>query len=503
MTGPLSSTPRGSDDSRLGMADGSPPTDSSGGSPASQLSPEAPPPQRLIKKKKRRNRRGPIINTANCKYDIVREVAEGLGWDEDEDAEGEAGNFNVFWTDTSVLLTRVGKLKNFQRINHFPSMHVICRKNHLCTTLGKMRKAFPKHYCFFPRTWTLKAQANEFRLHLKTPKAAAKAYIFKPNAGCQGKGIVVTRRPLDLLDEFEESVVQEYISNPLLIEGKKFDMRVYVLVTSVRHLSMFIYDEGLVRLCTEDYARPDQDNVDEQRVHLTNYAVNKSSEKFFVPGDDAASDVGSKRDFAFLNRHLAALGVDVARVWSRIESLVVKTLIAGLPELVHMYNSCFPHSNEGFTCFELLGFDVLLDENFRPWILEVNHSPSFNVDTHIDYRIKKTMLTEVLQLLQVDYSDRFRERQRDHDAFQARLEGRKVPFSDTEADMRRGAFAHMAAEDRLAKGFRRIFPCEAKAELYDSFLETSFIVNGVVPTERQRGAHPPGRPPLAATAAPR
>lgn len=36
---------------------------------------------------------------------------------------------------------------------------------------------------------------------------------------------------------------QEYISNPLLIEGKKFDMRVYVLVTSVRHLSMFIYDE--------------------------------------------------------------------------------------------------------------------------------------------------------------------------------------------------------------------------------------------------------------------
>ena len=98
------------------------------------------PPKSELSKRKRKKKRGAIINTANCKYDVVRECAESLGWDEDPDVSGESGNFNVFWTDTSVLLARVARLKNHQRINHFPSMHIICRKNHLGTTLGKMRK---------------------------------------------------------------------------------------------------------------------------------------------------------------------------------------------------------------------------------------------------------------------------------------------------------------------------------------------------------------------------
>ena len=122
-------------------------------------------------KKKKKKKRGPIINTTNCKYDVVRECADSLGWEEDPDVDGHSGNFNVQWFDTSVLLARVAKLKNFQRINHFPSMHVICRKNHLCNTLGKMKKVFPKYYCFFPKTWTLKAQMNDFRKYLNTSAA--------------------------------------------------------------------------------------------------------------------------------------------------------------------------------------------------------------------------------------------------------------------------------------------------------------------------------------------
>ena len=62
---------------------------------------------------------------------------------------------------------------------------------------------------------------------------------------------------------------------------------------------------------------------------------------------------------------------------------------------------CFPQVNEGFTCYEVLGFDILLDHNYRPWLLEVNHSPSLNTDTPLDYRIKKALLTEVMDLLQV------------------------------------------------------------------------------------------------------
>ena len=50
-------------------------------------------------------------------------------------------------------------------------------------------------------------------------------------------------------------------------------------------------------------------------------------------------------------------------------------------------------------CFEILGFDIFLDENLKPWILEVNHAPSFACDTPLDTKIKKGLLSDVVKLL--------------------------------------------------------------------------------------------------------
>ena len=57
-------------------------------------------------------------------------------------------------------------------------------------------------------------------------------------------------------------------------------------------------------------------------------------------------------------------------------------------------------------CFELLGFDIILDEALRPWLLEVNHSPSFAVESALDERIKSRMLSDLLQALGQDPRDR-------------------------------------------------------------------------------------------------
>jgi hypothetical protein len=50
-------------------------------------------------------------------------------------------------------------------------------------------------------------------------------------------------------------------------------------------------------------------------------------------------------------------------------------------------------------CFEILGFDVFLDEKLKPWILEVNHAPSFTTDSPLDFKIKKCLITDTLRLL--------------------------------------------------------------------------------------------------------
>jgi hypothetical protein len=50
-------------------------------------------------------------------------------------------------------------------------------------------------------------------------------------------------------------------------------------------------------------------------------------------------------------------------------------------------------------CFELLGFDVLIDQNFKPWLLEVNLSPSLNTDTKLDFTIKSMLMADLFNLV--------------------------------------------------------------------------------------------------------
>lgn len=74
--------------------------------------------------------------------------------------------------------------------------------------------------------------------------------ISKPEAGCQGRGIFLSKN----IEDFsygEHYVVQKYIKKPLLIDGLKFDMRIYVLISGCDPLRVHIYQEGLARFATE------------------------------------------------------------------------------------------------------------------------------------------------------------------------------------------------------------------------------------------------------------
>jgi outer membrane lipoprotein-sorting protein len=91
-----------------------------------------------------------------------------------------------------------------------------------------------------------------------------------------------------------DCIISKYISNPLLINGKKFDLRLYVLVTSFDPLRVYLFSEGLVRFSTEIY---DLSNINETLSHLTNYSLNKFSSKFVQnneEGDEEKSENAGK-----------------------------------------------------------------------------------------------------------------------------------------------------------------------------------------------------------------
>jgi tubulin polyglutamylase TTLL6/13 len=64
------------------------------------------------------------------------------------------------------------------------------------------------------------------------------------------------------------------------MEKMKFDLRLYVLVTGVNPLRIYLSKEGLARLSTKMYDEVDDENLDDMMMHLTNYSINKNSQKF-------------------------------------------------------------------------------------------------------------------------------------------------------------------------------------------------------------------------------
>ena len=115
------------------------------------------------------------------------------------------------------------------------------------------------------------------------------------------------------------------MNKPYLLDGLKFDLRLYVLVTSCNPLTIFWHDEGIARFATEKYK---ESNTDDQYAHLTNYAINKSSESFKISEEDIKKGQSSKRTLKTVYDRLAEEGVDIHLLKLKIVDIIVKTLMA-------------------------------------------------------------------------------------------------------------------------------------------------------------------------------
>ena len=171
-------------------------------------------------------------NVQATQYEVVRRViSEDLGWNLSFSENLESSD--LIWSDQAISADTLSKMKLYQKINHFPGMHVITRKNYLAWTLSRMQKLLPEEYNFFPKTWVLPSDSAE----LRSMSRVRRPFIVKPAASCQGRGIYITTSVNDIKLK-DNTVVQEYISNPLLLDGLKFDLRIYALITSVEPLNI-------------------------------------------------------------------------------------------------------------------------------------------------------------------------------------------------------------------------------------------------------------------------
>ncbi|XP_063414069.1 tubulin polyglutamylase TTLL7-like isoform X2 [Mytilus trossulus] len=447
-------------------------------------------------KKKRKKKNPIIVNLSGTRYEVIRQMAEKLGFTPSKDDDP---NGYLIWNDSFVSAERINELKPFQRINHFPGMGEITRKDCLARNMLKVSKEFPEEYGFIPKSWILPSDYSQLVNYSKDLKSKkkSKTFIIKPSNGAQGHGIQLFKNA-EKIPATEHFIVQEYIEKPFLLDGYKFDLRIYVLITSCDPLRVFLFNDGLVRMSTEKYQNPAESNINHMYMHLTNYSVNKHNE-YYEKGESV--DSGSKRSIAFLNEYLRNKDRDVALMWRNISDMIVKTLLVSMPHLLHAYRMCRPCAPSGSdsVCFEVLGFDVLLDRNLKPWLLEINRSPSFGTDEKIDWDIKSALIENTIKLLNIKVSDKRRNINAQKQEAQKRLyrTGKRPDAPDvSEYEKRRIHFEKRKEElkellarikkqslredydNRNMGKFRRIFPTEDKArqEKYVRLMSSIFNI---------------------------
>jgi hypothetical protein len=235
-----------------------------------------------------------------------------------------------------------------------------------------------------------------------------------------------------------------------------------------------MYKEGLVRLCTEKYKTPSSRNLKYTCMHLTNYSINKNSNNF--EADDNDFSKGSKRNFAFFNQYVESMGHNSEKIWKDVADVVVKTILCIQPQLKEQYKACMSATRNGsFCCFEILGFDIFLDEKLKPWLLEVNHSPSLNIDTALDLHVKSMMLEEVMSMLVIDPMDRIRHKKMEKARSRDRITGQSTQYhSDLEWNSTREIETkkYLEEAERYAINFQRIYPAPG-CEIYEPLFTQS------------------------------
>lgn len=284
--------------------------------------------------------------------------------------------------------------------------------------------------------------------------------------------------PLD-----DQVIVSKYIADPLCIDGHKCDVRLYVVVTSFDPLLIYLYEEGLVRLATVKYDKT-AENLWNPCMHLCNYSINKYHSDY-IKASENDEDIGHKWTFSALLRHLKSQGSDTTSLMQAIEDVIVKSILSCSQSIVSACRMFVPNSNN---CFELYGFDILIDNTLKPWLLEVNLSPSLGIDTHLDAKVKSSMLTDLLTLVGIpaltplsrgacDYKgSRFKSAvatsqtlpRRHETQIQAASSKRMTSTLSTEENR---VLKNVRAQYSRRGGFVRIFPQQDSMSRYGMFLD--------------------------------
>ncbi|XP_070341825.1 probable tubulin polyglutamylase TTLL9 isoform X2 [Equus asinus] len=374
-----------------------------------------------LSKGKEREQRASIRFKTTLMNTLMDVLRNRPGWVEVKD-EGE---WDFYWCDVSWLRENFDHtyMDEHVRISHFRNHYELTRKNYMVKNLKRFRKQLEREAgkleaakCdFFPKTFEMPCEYHLFVEEFR--KNPGITWIMKPVARSQGKGIFLFRRLKDIMDWRKGNAGKKLTSleaqparstanpsgshssvalcnhrrhpSPGLFQLPQRLATTILLSVSVDVVLQYIplrawlYRDGFARFSNTRFTLS---SIDDQYVHLTNVAVQKTS-------PDYHPKKGCKWMLQRFRQYLASKhGPEaVETLFSDMDNIFIRSLQSVQKVIISDKH-----------CFELYGYDILIDQDLKPWLLEVNASPSLTASSQEDYELKTCLLEDTLHVVDME-----------------------------------------------------------------------------------------------------
>ena len=210
-------------------------------------------------------------------------------------------------------------------------------------------------------------------------------WIVKPSGLSRGRGISCIDQLNDILTNIKlhnQTIIQKYIENPLIIKGRKFDIRQWVLVTNFNPLTIYLFDTPYIRFGAEEFHLDDFKNIFSQ---LTGNSIAKHSEKF--ENSEIEGDMWEIEQFKEYLKN--KFGKDCwPEIQEKIKKIVIYSLECAKHKIIQRKNS-----------HEVLGFDIMIDELLNVYLIEINLSPDWTYSTKVTEKLIKIASEDMMKVV--------------------------------------------------------------------------------------------------------
>ena len=360
----------------------------------------------------------------------------------------------------------IGIIPELQKMYTYANFEIVSNKYLEYGFYNTYRYSFPNDFDYMPETYAYPEQKDlilkKFENYILEE---GNLWLIKPKTLSLGIGIHIFHNLSDVPSEY---IITKYIEKPHLINNLKYDFRIYVIITGLSPLKIYVYKEGIIRFATEEYSL-DFNKIDEDFIFLTNVAHNIKNKDKYKISMDPDTDEGSKWSLQVYQNFCKKNGIDFNKIWDQIKDISIKSILTSKDYFLDKIKRI---GTKDKNYFKLLGFDFLLDQNFKLHLLEINSRPSLLMNEINDLKLKPQLVADILNIVGIspfshDYRDNFK-------AYDDDLENEQI------GENQEGVEGALCEFGRPRGKFELIFPVKEKTNYYKQFYKANIEADEIL-----------------------